>query len=47
MQDAEPLGDEQQVPDRIEERDSALDMGCGYGLVLDGGELVTSQGTHF
>jgi hypothetical protein len=40
-QDAEALGNEQQVPDRIEEREGALDLGCGNRLVLDGGELVT------
>ena len=31
------LGDEQQVPDRIEERDGALDRSHGDGCVLDGG----------
>jgi hypothetical protein len=30
-----------EVPDRIEERDGALDLGRGNRLVLDCGELVT------
>jgi hypothetical protein len=40
VQDAEALGDEEQVSDRIEERDGALDLGCRYGLVLEHGKLV-------
>jgi hypothetical protein len=47
VQDAESLGNEEQVPDRIEERDRALNRGRGYGLALDSGKLVTQLGdTH-
>jgi hypothetical protein len=41
MQDAAAFRDEQQVPDRIEERDSALDRCRGHSLTLDGGEFIT------
>jgi hypothetical protein len=44
VQDAEALGDEQQVSDRIEEGDGALDLRRGYELTLDRGELVTQCG---
>jgi hypothetical protein len=45
VQDAEALRDEQQVPDRIEERHRALDRGGGHGLALHGGELFTQLAT--
>lgn len=38
------FGNEEQVPDRIEEHDSALELGRGDRLSLDGGELVTLLG---
>jgi hypothetical protein len=41
VQDAEALGDEQQVPDWVKECEGALDLGCGHDLALDGGELIT------
>jgi hypothetical protein len=44
VQDAEALGDEQQVPDGIEERHRALNRSSGHGLALDGGELVMQLG---
>lgn len=44
MQDAEALRDEQQVPDRIEQRHRALDLGRGHSLALDGGELQSKLG---
>jgi hypothetical protein len=44
MRDAEAFRDEQQVPDRVEVRDSALDLGGGHSLALDGGEPVTQLG---
>lgn len=43
MQEAEALGNEQQVPDRVEERNRALARGCGHGLALDGGEFVVRE----
>jgi hypothetical protein len=44
VQDAEALRDEEQIPDRVEERDRALDRGRRHRLSLDGGELVTQLG---
>jgi hypothetical protein len=44
VQDAEAFRDEQQVPDRIEERHVALDRGGGHGLALSSRELVTQLG---
>jgi hypothetical protein len=35
------LGDEESVPDRLEQCHRAQDLGRGNHLVLDGGELVT------
>ena len=42
--DPEPFGDEEQVPDGIEERHRALDRGCGHGLAVGGGEFVALLG---
>jgi hypothetical protein len=41
---AEPLGDEPQVPDRVDARDGALERGHGRDLALDSGEFVRQFG---
>jgi hypothetical protein len=43
VQDAEAFGT-RRIPDRVEQRHRALDLGCRHGLALGGSELVTQLG---